>query len=742
MQMEVQKHGVDIVKTFSRLASAYIFEGDYITLLDNAGELVEESDILLITVMDINGKIWISTNKNQERVIPMDLFYENIITQKKIGYRKIRHKGRSVMEFVSPISAFGKVMYLLTIEISLKTIENQAAGRIKEIILISMGLTFFAVLLGILISRLVTEPLNELVKGTNEISLGNLDYKIAVTSSDEIGKLSESFNQMTHNLQKLLSEQKKAETKIQRTRDELEMRVEKRTAELQKEIEERILAEEKYRKLMEASPVAIAVYDMKGYTVYINPAFTFTFGWTLEELQGKKIDFIPEESLPQTFKMIKRLKQGERCHGFETRRYNKNKDILDVSISFDVWRGQDGMPKGSVVILHDITQRKQLEMQLYQSRKMEAIGTLAGGIAHDFNNILSGIFSFSQLALRHIDNPERARKDIGYISQGSQRAADLIQQILTFSRKTEYQKQTIELYDVVKEALKLLRSSIPATIEIQDNVDSKARVLADPTQMHQVIMNLCTNAYHAMRKKGGVLIVELNEVEVSEQEMQADVNLLPGAYLKLVVSDTGCGMENNILEKVFDPYFTTKETGKGTGFGLALVQAIVEEHDGYVKAFSIPEMGSSFSVYLPILEQTIDTYSAVPDVWSLVGGTETIMVVDDEEAIRESIRELLEDCGYTAASFENGVKAFQEFEKDPDRFDLIITDMTMPRMAGDELAIKILNVRKGMPIILCTGYSENITEAKTIEIGIRRYFQKPISNEHLTLLIREVLDEK
>ena len=439
--------------------------------------------------------------------------------------------------------------------------------------------------------------------------------------------------------------------------------------------------------------------------------------------------------------MIKFMKQGESFHGFETRRYNKKKELLDVSLSFGVWKGHDGIPKGSVVILHDVTKRKQLEVQLFQSRKMEAIGTLAGGIAHDFNNILSGIFSYSQLAKRHIENSEKAKKHIRQILKGAQRAAEPVQQILTFSRQTEYQKQPLKLYVVVGEVLKLMRSSIPTTIEIKENIASSAMVLAEPSHMHQVIMNLCTNAYHAMREKGGVLTVALNEIEISEHNMD-DTNLIPGRYLKLKVKDTGHGMDKETLEKAFDLYFTTKKVGKGTGFGLSLVQAIVEEHDGYVKAHSVPGQGASFYVYLPMVGEKIDPHTLEQGEEPLIGGSERIMVVDDDESIRMATREFLEDCGYQVSSFQNGVQAFQEFKKDPYRFDLIITDMNMPQMAGDELSGKILKIRKNLPIILCTGYSENITEVKAIEIGIAKYVQKPVLNQKLAFLIREVLDKK
>ncbi len=539
-----------------------------------------------------------------------------------------------------------------------------------------------------------------------------------------------------------ITDRKQAEAKIEKANEELEFRVEQRTAELQKEIQDRIMAEEKYRRLMEASPVPITVYDMKGNAVYINPAFSQTFGWSLEELQGEKIDYVPEEEIPATRKMLELVKQGEGHHGFETRRYSKNKKILDVSISFDVWRGHGGILKGSVVILHDVTERKRLEAQLLQSHKMEAIGTLAGGIAQDFNNILSGIFSFSQLAERNIENSQKVKAHISQIVKGAQRAAELVQQILTFSRQTGTQKRLLCLSSVVTDALKLLRSSIPAIIEIRENITSEAMVMADSTQMHQVIMNLCTNAYHAMSEKGGILTIGLKEIEVSEKEKFRDLCLMPGRYLKLEVKDTGHGMSEKTLEKAFDLYFTTKKVGKGTGFGLALVHSIAKGHDGFVRLDSVLGQGSTFYVYLPVAEKKNDTDTIEIRDDSSLRGTENIMIVDDEESIRTGTKEFLEDCGYQVSAFENGLQAFEEFNKDPRGFDLIITDMNMPQMTGEELSVRVLKTRKEMPIILCTGYSEIISEARAIELGIQKYVQKPILSQELSFFIRETLDRK
>ncbi|MCG8632688.1 MAG: PAS domain S-box protein [Desulfobacterales bacterium] len=383
-------------------------------------------------------------------------------------------------------------------------------------------------------------------------------------------------------------------------------------------------------------------------------------------------------------------------------------------------------------------EKKQLEEQLSRSQKMEALGTLAGGIAHDFNNILSGIFGYSQLAEVSIGNPEKARNHIRNVVKAAQRATDLVHQILTVSRRSELQKRPLNIAIVVKEAIKLLRSTLPSTISIKDNIESREKVLAEPTQIHQVVMNLCTNAYHAMRGTGGVLTIDLREVENIDHSLEK--GMAPGKYLRLDVRDTGCGMDEKILNKVFDPYFTTKEVGEGTGLGLALVYGIVQEHGGSISARSVPGKGSRFRIYLPVTDKESRGNSGTHDPGAISGGTERIMVVDDEKSILFSTRELLEDFGYKVSPFPNGRLAYDAFKQDPSAYDLIITDMTMPLMRGDELSIAVTKIRRDIPVILSTGFSDNISEKRAMEIGIKKYLQKPISYNKLLIHIRDVLD--
>nr|WP_320192882.1 ATP-binding protein [uncultured Desulfobacter sp.] len=389
----------------------------------------------------------------------------------------------------------------------------------------------------------------------------------------------------------------------------------------------------------------------------------------------------------------------------------------------------------------DITDYKKMAEQLKQAQKMEAIGTLAGGIAHDFNNILSGILGYSQLAHENLKNPEKTNEYIEQIIKGSQRAADLTKQILTFSRQGEYKKQPFAIYLEVTDALKLLRSSIPSTIEIKSKLDSKKKVLADPIEIHQVIMNLCTNAYHAMRQTGGCLTVSLTDVEFSGSKFFKGKKVAVGEYIDLEVSDTGSGMDKKTLERVFEPYFTTKEKGDGTGMGLALADAIVEKHDGFYDVKSEPGKGTTFHLYFPIVKGSEEKINQKIEKNSQLSGNEKIMVVDDEESITTIYKALLENFGYQVKTFGNAVDALEIFKTDPDKFDLIITDMTMPGFTGDKFALEIFKIKPDLPVILCSGFSDNMSPAKALKLGIKYFIQKPILNQELMIIIRKIFED-
>ncbi|MBW2407816.1 MAG: PAS domain S-box protein [Deltaproteobacteria bacterium] len=501
-------------------------------------------------------------------------------------------------------------------------------------------------------------------------------------------------------------------------------------------------SEEKYRTVLEANPDPVVVYDIEGKVIYFNPAFTRVFGWTLEECLGNKMDvFVPEESWRETKMMIEKVLSGKRFSGIETHRYNKNGEIIPVSISGAIYKDQNGKPIGSVINLRDITEQKKLEAQLQQAQKMESIGTLAGGIAHDFNNILGIIVGNAELALDDISERDRVHINLEEIRTACLRAKDVVKQLLSFARKTDLKQKSIKLIPVVKDSIKLLRAIIPKNIDIHQNItDTSDTIFADPTQIHQIMINLCTNASHAMQDTGGILGIDIENVLFEEDLDALHPDLIPGTYVKLTVSDTGQGINPELKDKIFDPYFTTKEIGKGTGMGLSVVHGIVKNYGGRISVESELGKGTTFYIYFPVMEEEAVIETETDE--ELPKGNERILFVDDEKSIIYVGRYRLERLGYQVVTQTNPVEALELFRANPYQFDLVITDMTMPQMTGDHLVEEILKIRPDTPTILCTGFSEKIDEEKAEEIGATGYVEKPVDKRNFAIKIRSVLDRK
>ena len=383
----------------------------------------------------------------------------------------------------------------------------------------------------------------------------------------------------------------------------------------------------------------------------------------------------------------------------------------------------------------------EYERQLQLLMKMQAIGTLAGGIAHDFNNILFPILGFTELTMDDVPSDSQARMNLEEILKATNRAKELVQQILTFSRQSDHERKPLRVHFIVKEALKLLRASIPTSIEIQSDLDEKCGpIKGDPTQIHQVVMNLCTNAYQAMADTGGTLSIEMRQIEIGFDDMMENIGMKYGPHVHLTVSDQGVGMEPSVLERIFEPYFTTKEPGKGTGLGLSVIHGIVKNHCGHIRVDSKPGKGTTFDVYLPIIEETeIEDENDAEN--KDAHGSEHIMVVDDEETIVTMERKILERLGYRVTINTDSTKALKEFTDHPDQYDLVITDMTMPQMTGDVLAKKMMDIKPTLPVILCTGFNERISEEKALEMGITKFVMKPVITDELTNAIRTALDK-
>ncbi|NLD37591.1 MAG: response regulator [Desulfatiglans sp.] len=384
-------------------------------------------------------------------------------------------------------------------------------------------------------------------------------------------------------------------------------------------------------------------------------------------------------------------------------------------------------------------QKRLLEKQLLQTQKLEALGTLAGGIAHDFNNILSIIFGYIELAQLDITDPAQVRVDLSEMKNAAFRARDLVNHILAVSRRAEEKRQHIRLRDVVNEAIKLLKSTIPSTITVTAHVDSEKIVFADSSQMHQVIMNLCTNAYHAMKASGGELVVRLSDVEIREGAVFPLPDMKPGPYIRLAVTDTGHGMDDETMAKIFDPYFTTKGVGEGTGLGLSIVHGIVTRHDGYIHVESRKDEGSSFYVYFPVAGMEPDK-DAIEPVMPL-SGSEHLMIIDDETGITDVTSRILKGHGYSVTVFNRGKSAYEDFCKNHKAYDVIITDMSMPEINGLELTKKMREIDPDKPVIICSGFSDLINREHLSEVGIY-YMAKPVVMGDLMKTIRGIFDNR
>jgi PAS domain S-box-containing protein len=498
-------------------------------------------------------------------------------------------------------------------------------------------------------------------------------------------------------------------------------------------IEKLQASERKVRSYLDTAPDGIFVTTTRGDYVEVNQAACRMTGYNeIELLDLNLIDLTPPESQRNIFNYFEQVVQKGRAIG-ESAFMRK-----DRSRGFWTIHGVRLSENRFLWFTKDVTEERQLEKQLRQAQKMESIGTLAGGIAHDFNNILSSILGYTELTLAVMPEDEsQLTHYVNAILKAGERARDLVGQILTFSRQGEQIQAPVQVHLILKEALKLLRSSLPSTIEIRQKISDAGSTMADPTLIHQVIMNLCTNAFHAMEATGGILKVELERIELEDATLLSPQSLAAGTYLKLSVGDTGLGMPQDVIDRIFDPYFTTKEKGKGTGLGLAVVHGIVKSHQGAIRVSSIPGEGSTFEIFLPA--SSIHDIPEMPIASPLPTGSERILLVDDEAEIVAIEQQMLERLGYEVEAYANSLEALKHFQANAEAYDLVITDLTMPGMTGDRLTEELLNVRPGLPIILCTGFSEMMNEKKAEALGITKFLMKPVSMVDFAMAVRQVL---
>jgi PAS domain S-box-containing protein len=545
------------------------------------------------------------------------------------------------------------------------------------------------------------------------------------------------------------------EEKLDSYQDRLEKKVAERTSELsvvnekllielaeRRKIQEKLKrSKEEWRKSFNALSDIVTIQNKEMKIIKANRAAYDILGKHAGEIVGKHcyevfrgID-LPCDGCPVSESLFDFGKHTEIVYHQQLRKtfHVSSSPILD----------EHGEVEFIVHAAKDITLQKKMEEELFQSRKLEAIGTLAGGIAHDFNNILMAILGYIELARENISDQEQAVADLDEASKGAQRARELVRQILVFSRKDDYEIEPLFPHLVIKESLKLLRASLPTSIRIQENIDPECgSVLADPVRIQQIMMNLCTNALHAMEHEEGVLRVSLERKELTADEVVGDYIVRPGPYIELTVSDTGHGMSQETMEHIFEPFFTTKDVDKGTGMGLAVVHGIVRDFGGMIKVESAPGKGSTFTVYLPLMGDGPGPKAQEekgPELFQ--PGSGRILCVDDERPIVRLQKSFFERLGYEVAAFTSSLKALEHFRKEPQKWDLLITDQTMPEMTGENLVREILKIRPELPVIICTGYSSQISEEKATALGIKAYVLKPIDMKYFETLVRKVLAE-
>ena len=510
-------------------------------------------------------------------------------------------------------------------------------------------------------------------------------------------------------------------------------------------IEEVRQAEEKYRNIFENAVEGIFQSDLAGRYLSVSPSLAIMNGYASPKTMIAEVDdirmqcYVNPEDRDRFLRLL--LEKGT-VKGFEVEQVRRDGSKFWVSLSGRLISNDQGQPEYIEGFVIDISNRKNLEFQLRQAQKMEAIGTLAGGIAHDFKNILGVIIGCAELSTVKVSKTSEAQIYLKKVLDAGARATKLVNQVLTFSRQGESAIKPIYLGRIVKETMKFIRATLPTTIDIRENVHpDSGPVLADPTQIHQVLMNLCTNAAQAMKPRGGVLEVKLEEIMLAAKETQNGTDTSMQPFIRLRVRDTGHGMSAETAERIFDPFFTTKPVGEGTGLGLSVVHGIIKKHNGSITVESEPGQGALFEILIPAVDpssiSTVETFSP-----PLVRGTARILLVDDERMLVDTLAGMLKDLGYTVTATHRSLDARETFRADPDAFDAVITDLTMPELTGIDLARDIIRIAPDIPIILCTGFSEEVLPERARAAGIREILLKPVVRADLSRVIEKVLERE
>lgn len=682
---------------------------------DLANSLIKSDHIAYLKILSKGNTIFEKTDKAYKH---KDFIYfkasPNFLTKEKTVF----YKGLET----------GKIQITITKENIFRFIIKKSQSTI-----ILICCTTFIILISaiFIIKNLIFKRLAIIEKLTLKASSGDLNVIFYSQKNDEIGKISQNLDKIIKNMKKITA-----------SKNELDYQIEER-----KRIEQALReSEERFREFVENTENLVIRLDENGKIIYANPAAEKIYGKKTFELYGlKMLDLTFKEDLKYSIEWFKdAIKSNTSKSNIENRQVNISSGEITDWLWSAIFFYKNGKFSGLNCIGHNITrlnsaekERAFLEYKLSQAQKIESIGTLAGGIAHDFNNILGIIMGNSELALAYIKNDLKAGEKISEIIAAANRAKEVVAQLLSFSRKTELKKIVLNPEILIKESAKFLRASIESSIEINIKVAPNIMsIKAEPTQIHQIIINLCTNSANSMPDKIGKITIELKNTDISKSLKYPE--LPEGKYIELIVSDTGSGIPEEIITRVFEPYFTTKPFGKGSGLGLSVIHGIVKSHNGAISIKSEVNKGTCVSIAFPAAEIEEDSKNNEPN--TLPRGKGKILLVDDEKALAIITAEFLRNLGYDVIFFTNPSEALSYFEKFHNEIDLIVTDMTMPEMHGNELAKKIRQIKNNIPVILCTGYSDKIESSKK-DPWFSAYLEKPLDNRCFAKLIKKFINQ-